>query len=712
MKQNLIAKQECDKPHPPVVDAHVDIQYYLPLLKFFKSMKDNFDLWVYSHRILKNRILELKIAILILIIAISISNVSAVPSGTEPQQNLISGTVTDNKGEALAGVNVIVTGTTIGALTDISGKYNISVPQNAKSLTFTFIGMEPQEISIGTSSRIDVNMTEAAVGLDEVVVVGYGTQKKINVIGSVTTISAKEITTAPISSISNALAGRLTGAVIQQGGGEPGNDAASILVRGVATLGNNSPLIVVDGIPGRNLNSINPSDIENISVLKDASAAIYGAAAANGVILVTTKRGKEGEPLIVNYSFYEGLISPTKLPELADAPTFAQMIRELQSYEGVDPSQMMYSADDVEKFKSGKFPWTHPNSNWYNAALKKYSQSRNQNLSLSGSKGSINYYTSFGTQFDDGIFKNGSTEFRRYNLKSTIDAKVNQYLTLGVDINFSQENKSYPSVNTWLNFDALKKQYPTTPAIYPNGLAGPDNIGYGYNPVVTSTDQTGFNDSKNYYLNTIFSGSLKIPGIKGLVVSSYYAYDINNGTQKTFQTPWTLYSLDTQAYLAAGNTGAEDGSDFLIASKRGPTDIWLEDLNNNATTKTFNFKVDYSTTINGVHNISAFYAYENSENSYNSVYAYRRNLLSYQLPYLFTGGQAEKDNYETVSIDARVNYFGRISYNYKEKYLLQFSLRRDGSLRFSEESGRWGNFPGLLAGWNISKEDFWQLLFV
>ena len=364
-------------------------------------------------------------------------------------------------------------------------------------------------------TQIDIRMAEAAVGLDEVVVVGYGTQKKVNVIGSVTTISAKEITTAPISSISNALAGRLNGAVIQQSGGEPGNDAATILVRGVATLGNNSPLIVVDGIPGRDLNSINPSDIENISVLKDASAAIYGAAAANGVILVTTKRGKEGDPLIVNYSFYEGLLSPTRLPDLADAPTYAQMIREMQSYEGVDEANMMYSPDDIDKFKSGKYPWTHPNTDWYADVMKKTSQTRNHNLSLSGSKGAINYYTSFGTQFDDGIFKNGSTEFRRYNLKSTIDAKLNEYLTLGVDINFSQENKDYPSVPAGSNLSALQRQYPTTPAIYPNGLPGPDNIGYGTNPVVTATDQSGFNDSKNYFLNTIFSGSLKIPGVKG-----------------------------------------------------------------------------------------------------------------------------------------------------------------------------------------------------
>jgi TonB-linked SusC/RagA family outer membrane protein len=676
-------------------------------------MKNNSDLWVYSYQTLKKRITVLIIAFLL--IAIYGNNIMAFPSGNEPQQKVVTGTVTDKSGIALAGVNVVVTGTTVGAMSDINGKYSIDIPQGSKSLTFTFVGMVPQEIPVGNQAQIDVTMAESAVGLDEVVVVGYGTQKKINVIGSVTTISSKEITTAPISNISNALAGRLNGAVIQQGGGEPGKDAATILIRGVATLDkedpnmpNITPLIVVDGIPGRDLNSINPADIESISVLKDASAAIYGASAANGVILVTTKRGKEGEPLIVSYSFHEGVLSPTKIPGLTDAPTYAQMVRELQSYEGVDPSQMAYSPEDIEKFKSGKYPWTHPNTNWYDATMKKYSQTRNHNLSLSGSKGAINYYTSFGTQFDDGIFKNGSTEFRRYNIKSTIDANVNKYLKIGLDINFSQENRDYPSVDAGSNFGALQRQYPTTPAIWPNGLPGPDNIGYGTNPVVTATDLSGFDNSKTYYLNNIFSASLKIPGVEGLVVSSYYAYDIINGKQKTFQIPWTLYSLDTEAYLAAGNTGAEDGSAFLFGGKKGTADIWLKDTYNNTATKTFNFKVDYTKTINDVHNISAFFAYENSEYEFNQVYAYRRNLLSYQLPYLFTGGQAQQDNNETVAIDARVNYFGRISYNYKEKYLFQFSLRRDGSLRFSEESGRWGNFPGILAGWNISREDFWK----
>jgi TonB-dependent starch-binding outer membrane protein SusC len=682
-------------------------------------MKKLYRLRVSIHPVFRKMVLILAASVIIIVTSVTCLTAAAagktvsgdrnfiIPSEL-PQQNRISGTVTDAKGQPLAGVNVVVTGTTTGTLTDVSGKYTLEVPASAKSLSFSFIGMEAQEIAIGGTNLVDVKLTESAIGLDEVVVVGYGTQKKVNVIGSVTTISAKEISTAPISNISNALAGRLNGAVVQQSGGEPGNNAATILVRGNATLGNNTPLIVVDGIPGRDMNTLNPSDIENISVLKDASAAIYGAAAANGVILVTTKHGKEGDALSVNYSFYEGFLSPTKLPKMADAPTYAQMIRELQSDQGVDEANMMFSADDVAKFKSGKYPWTYPNTDWYGAVIKKSSQTRNHNISLSGSKGAISYYTSFGTQLDDGIFKSGSTAFRRYNIKSTIDAKVNQYLTLGFDFNFAQENKDYPSVSAGSNFDALQRQFPTTPAIYPNGLAGPDNIGYGTNPVVTATDQTGFDNTTNYYLNNIFSASLKVPGIKGLVLSTYYAYDILSSKEKIFQKPWTLYALDTQAYLAAGNTGAEDGSQFLIGSLRGPSDIWLRDIKNNSTNKTYNFKADYNTTINGVHNISAFVAYESSEYDFNSLMAYRRNLISYQLPYLFSGGQAQKDNGETVSIDARVNYFGRASYNYKEKYMVQVSMRRDGSLRFSKESGRWGSFPGVLAGWNISKEDFFQ----
>ncbi|MEO5650798.1 MAG: TonB-dependent receptor, partial [Ginsengibacter sp.] len=617
----------------------------------------------------------------------------------------ITGIVRGSKGE-LHNVSVTLKNNpNLGTTTNTNGRYSIKASEN-NTLVFTSIGYNTVEIPVNGQATIDVTMLETNVGLDEVVVIGYGTQKKVNVIGSVSTITSKELIASPVSNITNALAGRLPGAIVQQSNGQPGSDGASILIRGLATLGNNEPLVVVDGIQGRDINSINVNDVESISVLKDASAAIYGARSANGVILVTTKHGKEGTPVSVNYSFYAGWLSPTQLPKMADAATYAQMIHEMQSYQGVAEPNMQFSLDDIEKYKSGKYLWTHPNTNWFDAALAKNSHTQSHDIAVSGGSKSVNYYFSFGTQQDDGIFKNSATSFNRYNVKATIDAKINNYLTLGFNFSGSQEDRNYPSTDAGFNFEGALKSLPTSPAYYPNGLPGPD-IAYGQNPVVSSTSQTGFNDSKRYRLNNIFSASLKVPGITGLTLSSYFAYDVNLGQQKLFQKPWILYQLDEPAYLAAGNTGSEDGSAFLIGTPKGTNDPFLRDSYDDANTKTWNIKADYTRSI-GNHNISAFIAYEASEYEGKGIDAFRRYFISDQLPYLFAGGDAEKDNSEFVEIDSRINYFGRVSYNYKETYLFQFSLRRDGSLRFSKESGRWGNFPSVLAGWNISKEKFWQ----
>jgi len=618
----------------------------------------------------------------------------------------VTGQVTDAKGEPLSGVNILVKGTTDGTATDNSGSYSIRAKSNS-TLVFSYIGSESTERAVSGQSVINVQLQAADKSLNDVVVIGYGTQKKVNLIGSVATISSRQITQSPVSTLSNALSGRLPGAVIQQSNGEPGKDAATITIRGMATLGNNQPLVVIDGIPDRDMNSLNPNDVESISVLKHASAAIYGARAANGVILVTTKQGKEGTPMLVNYGFYQGFMSPTSLPKMADAANYSSMIREMQTYAGVDEANMTFSKDDIEKYKSGQYPWTHPNTDWIKSSFNKFTPSREHNVSVSGGSKTVDYFVSFGTHHDDGIFKNSATSFDRFNLKATVNAKINEYLTLGLDINGSQENRNYPATSTSFNLEGAIKSLPTSPAYYPNGLPGPD-IAYGQNPAVSVTNQTGFDDSKRYRANNIFRASLKIPGVKGLVLSSYYAYDVNLGQEKFFEKPWTLYSLDVPSYLAAGNTGTEDGSAFLVGSLKGVTDPALRDIYDDANTKTFNIKLDYNTTINGVHNISAFVAYESSESEGKGINAFRRYFVSDLLPYLFAGGDAEKDNGETVFIDSRVNYFGRLSYNYKEKYLFQFSLRRDGSLRFSEQSGRWGNFPSVLAGWRVSNEKFWK----
>jgi len=623
------------------------------------------------------------------------------------QSGRITGTVTDKDGNPIAGANVLVTGTTQGVMTNIDGKYSIDIPRGSKTLTFSFIGMESQEINIGTLTQIDVTMIESPIGLSEVVVIGYGVQKKVNVIGSVTTVSSKEIITSPVSGVTNTLAGRLPGVIVQQGSGQPGFDEATIMIRGSSTLGNSTPLVVVDGVPGRNLNSIEPGDIESITVLKDASAAIYGAQAANGVILITTKRGTESTKPIFNYEFYRGVTTPTMLPEMADAATYAQMIREMQSYKNIAESNMSYSLADIEKYKSGEYPWTHPNTNWLDSALKKYTGSGHNTFSVNGGTKNVKYYSSLGTQSDDVIYKNSASSYKRYTLRANVDIKINEYLSVGIDLSGSQENRLTPIVSQTTIYQSLLRGRPTETAIWPNGYIAPA-LPDGTSTGITGTLNPGSVDDKRYQSQNRLSASFKVPKIEGLTLSGYYVYDVSFRAVNDFRKPWINYNLNKNAYLAAGNTGKEDGSDYLIGVKVTVPEPRLTDSYGDSKTQIINLKANYDKTINGIHNISTFIAFESSEYMDKGISAFRRYFISDQLPYLFAGSVTDQTMGSSVNIDARVNYFGRLNYNYSEKYLFEFSFRRDGSLRFSKETGRWGNFPSILVGWRISNENFWQ----
>jgi TonB-dependent starch-binding outer membrane protein SusC len=624
------------------------------------------------------------------------------------QQRSVSGKVTDETGQPLPGVTVVVKGTTQGTVTNADGNYTLTNISEDATLVFSFVGMRTQEFEVGNQSVINVTMVVDAIGIEEVVAIGYGTQQKKNVIGSVTSVQEEQITSAPVSKVSNALAGRLPGAIFMQESGQPGRDNPIIRIRGNSTLNENKPLIVIDGIPDRDINSLNAEDIESISILKDASAAIYGARSANGVLLITTKSGKVDMPTTFKYSFYEGFLTPTKLPEMADAPTYAKMIREVESYRGVDESNMMFSEEDIAKFESGDYPWTHPNTNWYDETLKNYSSSRNHNFSLSGGTKNITYYGSFGSQFDDGIFKNSATSYSRYNFKSNINAKINEYISVGLDISGIKENimESGFQGSIW---EKLTNQYPTEPARYPNGLLGPGFGGLGENPLAIASDKIGFDESKEYRNNSTLSANLKIPWIEGLTLSGYYAYDLYIQDRKEFQKRFTLYNFNKDEYLNDGNTGKEDGSDYLIPTEKGfVPEPQLTNSYSYSQSKTANIKFDYVKTFFEKHNVDAFIAYEQNEFDYKGFSAFRRYFLSDRLPYLFAGGNEQKDNNEWVALDARQNYFGRLSYNYDFTYYFQFSFRRDGSLRFSKEIGRWGNFPSVLLGLRPSEYEWWQ----
>jgi TonB-dependent starch-binding outer membrane protein SusC len=624
------------------------------------------------------------------------------------QQRTVSGKVTDSGGEPLPGVSIVIKGTTQGTVTDVEGNYSLTDVSSDATLVFSFVGMRTQEIVVGNQTSINVRMEKDVIGIDEVVAIGYGTQQKINVIGSMTTVSNEEISVSPVSNVSNTIAGRLPGLVVQQSSGEPGYNAAQLKIRGNATLGNKSPLVVVDGVPERDLNSLEASDIENITILKDASAGIYGARAANGVILVTTRQGTD-KPTLFEFNTYQGWETPTKLPKMADAPTYAQLIREVETYRGVAEENLQFSLEDIEKYESGEYPWTHPNTNWVTAALKDYTNTNHLSFKVSGGSEDFNYYTSFSKHSDNGIYKANSTEFDRYNAKVNIGySLLNKHLTIGLDINASQEDRMYPTKSANQIFTAAIRNKPTQPAYWPNGLPGPD-IEYGDQPVTSSSFETGFSDDKRYRINNLLRFNLKIPNIEGLTLSGHYAYDMYFQVKKVFTKPVTLYFLDKQAYLAAGNTGKEDGSEFLSGVQRGTIDEpRLTDYYNDSKTTTGYLKANYEKTINEVHNIEMFIAAESRDYKYKGINAFRRYFLSDKLPYLFAGGTEEMSNGSDINIDARLNYFGRFTYNYNEKYLLEFTFRRDGSLRFSKDAGRWGNFPSVLLGWRISDENFWE----
>ncbi|MGM0376930.1 MAG: SusC/RagA family TonB-linked outer membrane protein, partial [Bacteroidota bacterium] len=315
---------------------------------------------------------------------------------------------------------------------------------------------------------------------------------------------------------------------------------------------------------------------------------------------------------------------------------------------------------------------------------------------------------SFGTQFDDGIYTNSATSYNRYNLKFNINAKINEYISIGLDINGIQENRRYPTKSANSIFQGIIRMYPTSHALMPGtDLPGPD-IEYGDQPMVSASEETGFDDDKRYRSNNILTATLKVPGVEGLSFTGYYAYDKYIRHRKLFQKPWTLYSLDETAYLNDGNTGKEDGTDYIVSKTIGFPEPRVTNYSQHSVSKTANFKVDYVNTFNDVHNVEAFAAYEQNEYENGGFEAFRRYFVSDRLPYLFAGGDAEKDNDEYVGLDARVNYFGRLSYNYSNVYYFQFSFRRDGSLRFSEESGRWGNFPSALIGYRPSEQAWWQ----
>jgi TonB-dependent starch-binding outer membrane protein SusC len=637
----------------------------------------------------------------------------------------IRGKVTNEKSEPVPNITVLVKGTTTGATTDDNGDYLIKVPDTSAILTYSSIGFESQQVKVGNRTTINVALKTAEAGkLSEVIVVGYGTQRKVTATGAVASVKGSELGKTPAVNLSNTLAGRLPGISAIQSSGEPGYDGSYIRIRGTNTFGNSNALVVVDGVPdvAGGLERLNPLDIESVSILKDASAAIYGARAANGVILVTTKRGKTGKPQI-SLTYNQGWAQPTRIPDMADAVEYAQMNNETTIFDGVPSAEWAaaeasfnntgsyttqsgnvvrapFQPGDIEKYKDGSDPWGHPNTDWFKTTLKNWSPQSQTTAQISGGSDNVKYLASLNYINQDGYYKNSATGYKQYDMRINLDANINKYISTSIGIVAREEFRHFPTESANSIFRMLMRGRPTDPEVWPNGLPGPD-IENGQNPIVITTSATGYDNDKRDYYQANGKLEILIPWVEGLKLTGTVSIDKEIRRTKTWRTPWYLYFWDHSSY-------EDDGVTPLLTKNLRSTftspQLTNADYNyQNILTSGF---INYDKKI-GPHTIALMAAVTRETDVEDDFNAYRTNFISPILDQQFAGGTLGQQVGGAGYDRARLSYFGRAAYNYKEKYLAEFLWRDDGSYLFPP-GHRFGFFPGISAGWRISEENFFK----
>ena len=620
------------------------------------------------------------------------------------QTRTIVGNVKDSKtGDPIPGATIKVLRSEIGTSADAKGSFRIEVPSTISKvvLSISGVGYTPIEIT-PSGENVIIALTPENKQLTDVVVIGYGTAKKATLTGAVSTIKTKEITESPVTNVTNGLAGRLPGLVAVTSSSEPGSDGTNLRIRGSNTFNDNSVLVVIDGVPDRSLERIDPNSIESITVLKDASAAIYGSRAANGVILVTTKQGKSGKPEITLTGNY-GYNQPTKLPKMADAPLYATALNEIAYYN--NPSgglNQTYTEEQIQKFRDGSDPLRYPNTDWFKTVLKDRSAQSNANLSISAGTESMRYFVALDVKNQDGQYKNSATYYKQYGFTSNVDGKVNKYIHVGVNLTGRLEDKHYPQKSAGTIFNDLVSAYPTSVAWWPNGQPGPARE-HGENPVVISTGATGVNNDRYYVLNSNLKLDITIPWVKGLSFNGNVSYDQGFDFDKNFTKPWRLYSWDGTTVDANGNP-ALTSNVFGAGANNSPT--LYESFQSNYSKLAYGL-LNYQTNIGENHNLKLMVGSQVSKGNTESFNAYRDLFASTAVQEMFAGATANQATGGTGTVNSRLSYFGRANYSFANKYLVEFVGRYDGSYIFAP-GHRFGFFPGVTAGWVASEEKFFK----
>lgn len=613
----------------------------------------------------------------------------------------ISGTVTDaSTGETLPSVNIMFVGSDIGTTTNLDGEYSLTVPDAEGVLRFSFIGYQAQEIDIDGRTQIDVEMRTEQVTGEEVVVTGYGAVRERETIsGSVSSIDGASLESVPTSNLSNTLAGRVSGLGGLNTSGEPGSDGSTIRIRGNATLGNNDPLVVIDGVPARQggLERLNPNDIENVSVLKDASAAIYGSRAANGVILITTKRGRTGAPEFT-FNATQGFNQPTVIPDMADAATYLTMLNEIDRYRGDSPRR---SEEEIDRYRNieDQDPWEYHDTDWYDEGLKNFSYETEANASVSGGTENVRYRVSARGLTEDAYYRDSATRYNQGEFRSNLDIDITDNIQMGADVSGRLEDRNFATQSAGAQFRFLMRGKPHEPAQWPDGSPGPD-IENGTNPVVSATPATGHRDINDWYLQSNVYMNVEIPNVEGLSFRGNFAYDRRFNENELWETPWILNSWD--------GSRDDNGDPVLSPGPRGPGTPQLTRQRENRQDITLNIVGNYETSIES-HNFDFMLGTERETFSGQNVGAYREGFLSDEFPQLDLGASENRDNWGNSFHGARQNFFSRVNYDYEQTYLFELVGRFDGSYIFPE-GDRYGFFPSASVGYRLSNQDWFQNL--
>lgn len=597
----------------------------------------------------------------------------------------VAGRVTNNDvpAQPISNVTVAIKGSTAGTTTDTEGRYSINA-KRGDVLVFSYVGYEQQEYTVTRSETSQNIVLVAATGvLDEVVVVGYGTQRKQHMTGSVSTVTASDLEGRPIPSVGTGLQGLVPGLTVVNATGAPGQHSNQLNIRGVTTWGNSSPLVVIDGVPNGNINILNPDDIESISVLKDAAAAsIYGVRGSNGVILITTKKGRSGSPSI-SYTGYVGAVTPTALPQMVNNVDYMNLINEALRN---TRQPVRFTDEEIEIARSGSDPNFFANTNWVDEIYRKSAGRSAHNLSLNGGTESTNYYLSYGSLNEGGLLTGENFNGKRHNVRARINTTLFDRLRVDANLGYVDRNYSGTANGTSSGggpiYSAMQA-HPLIPVRFTTGNWGTNND--LSNPVALASDG-GTNDFKSQEFTGNISASLEV--IDGLTLKGQYGLVRSNSRRDILlKTIDYIHPETNQITFQSNPINSVSATDYT------------------GDYQTFIGTAEYKRTLGDDHDVTALLGYSQEKNTGTQFGGSRQNI-----PVDFPALNLGADNIQNTASgnqNALQSIFGRANYAYRDRYLAEVNFRRDGSSRFAPDL-RWNTFASASVGWAFSEERFFD----